>query len=166
MIKAMTFGILQSLNTYLLVVSILWKFTDGNITNEATKRYCEAANKLSSIMQLIKKRKKHSESLLLFDGCTDWWTTVDMKCHLAFPAEIMLAVQVKLNAQCSNLVIWLVISKRVYIIELMVPFAGKYWHSISIQTEKYEGSYLRNSLTTNTLWMPRFYCQFDLCITK
>ena len=44
-----------------------------------------------------------------------WSVTIDLEYHLPFPAETTL------TTHCPDLVIWSVHSKRVHIIELMVP---------------------------------------------
>ena len=52
----------------------------------------------------------------LLEGCTDWHVATDLKHNFIFPTEIAL------TTKRPDIVIWSVKSKKVFVIELTVPY--------------------------------------------
>ena len=63
---------------------------------------------------------------------SDWRMESDLESHLVFPTEIAL------TAQRPDLIIWSVSQKRVFLIELTVPFEENFDWAHQRKLEKYE----------------------------
>ena len=53
---------------------------------------------------------------LLLEGCLDWHVATDLKHNFMFPTEIVLMTK------HPDIVIWSIKAKKVFVIELMIPF--------------------------------------------
>ena len=69
--------------------------------------------KKGSSSEILHKNRHWSS---LFDDCMDWLVAIDLEHRLVFPTEIMLM------ALHLDIVIWCVKLKKVFIIELTIPF--------------------------------------------
>ena len=81
----------------------------------------------------------------LLEGCTDWHVATDLKHNLIFPTEIALTRR-------PDIVIWSVKSKKVFVIELTVPYEENFDWAHQRKLEKYEDlreQYVRNAWITN-----------------
>ena len=155
--------------------SYTWRHNEIlEIFTEASKICCEIANKALNIInnraiQFIKegnvlkipRENMHKPSLL--EGCTDWHVATDLKYNFIFPTEIVLTKH-------PDIVIWSVKAKKVFVIELMVPFekkirlgtsawVGKIWGSAITMCQKW----LDNKCISYWSRMQRFYCRLNLC---
>ena len=79
----------------------------------------------------------------LLEGCTDWYVATDLKPNFIFPTEIAL------TTKRPDIVIWSIKAKKVFIVELTVPFE-----------ENFE--WLDNQCISYRSRMQRFYCQLNL----
>ena len=68
----------------------------------------------------------------LLEGCTDWHVATDLKHNFIFPTEIAL------TTKRSDIVIWSVKAKKVFFIELTVPFEKNFDWAHQRKLEKYE----------------------------
>ena len=106
----------------------MWRHNEAlEVFVDAAKICCEISNKaLNNItnraIHFVKEgnilklscKTMHRSSLL--NGCLDWHVTTDFEDHFLFPTEIAL------TTQYAVIVIWSVTLKKVFIIELTVPF--------------------------------------------
>ena len=121
------------------------------IIGEIAKMCCETANEIPCIktnIQFVKERNvsktwhrnnRHKPTML--DGCTDWRVIDDVDRQLAFPTEITS------TRQRPDLLIWSVVSKKVFISELTIPFETNIDWAHQRKLEKYED--LREQCTKN-----------------
>ena len=138
--------------------SYTWRHNEVlEIFAEASKICCETDNKALNIInnraiQFIKeenisklaRKNMHKPSLL--EGCTDWHVATDLKHNFIFPTEIAL------TTKCPDIVIWSIKAKKVFIIELMVPFEENFDWAHQCKWEKYEDlreQCVRNRWITN-----------------
>ena len=70
--------------------------------------------------------------LSLFEGCTDWHVATDLKYNFIFPTEIAL------TTKRLDIVIWSVKAKKVFVIELTVPYEENFDWAHQRKLEKYE----------------------------
>ena len=108
--------------------SYTWRHNEVlEIFAEASKICCETANKALNIIinraiQFVKERNisnlshKNMRKLSLLEGCPDWHVATDLKDNFIFPTKIAL------TTKRSDIVIWSVKVKKVFIIELTVHF--------------------------------------------
>ena len=68
----------------------------------------------------------------LFEGCTDWHAATDLKHNFIFPTEIAL------TKKRPDIVNWSVKAKKVFVIELTVPFEENFDWAHQRKLEKYE----------------------------
>ena len=68
----------------------------------------------------------------LLEGCTDWHVATDLKHNFLFPTEIAL------TAKRPDIVIWSVKAKKVFVIELTVPYEENFDWAHQRKLEKYE----------------------------
>ena len=68
----------------------------------------------------------------LLEGCTDWHVATDLKHNFIFPIEIAL------TTKRPDIVIWSVKAKKVFVIELTVPFEENFDWAHQRKLEKYE----------------------------
>ena len=66
------------------------------------------------------------------EGCTDWHVTANLKHNFIFPTEIVL------TTKCPDSVIWSVKAKKVFSIELTVPFEENFNWAHQRKLEIYE----------------------------
>ena len=69
---------------------------------------------------------------LLLEGCTNWHDATDLKHNFIFPTEIAL------TTKHPDIVICSVKAKKVFIIELMIPFEENFDWALQCKLEKYE----------------------------
>ena len=82
----------------------------------------------------------------LLEGCTDWHVATDLKHNFIFPTEIAL------TTKRPDIVIWSVKAKKVFVIELTVPYEENFDWAHQRKLEKYEDlreQCVRNGWTTN-----------------
>ena len=72
----------------------------------------------------------HKPSLI--ESCTDWHVATDLKHNYIFPAEITL------TTKRPEIVIWSVKAKKVFVIELTVPYEENFDWAHQHKLEKYE----------------------------
>ena len=80
----------------------------------------------------------------LLEACTDWHVATDLKHNLIFPTEIAL------TTKRPDIVIWSIKAKKVFIIELTVPYEENFDWAHQHKLEKYED--LREQCVRNG-WM-------------
>ena len=135
--------------------SYTWRHNEVlEIFAEALKICCETANKALNIINnraiqfvkegnILKLAHKNMHKPSLLEGCTDWHVATNLKHNFIFPAKIALMTK------HPDIVIWSVKAKKVFVIELMVPFEENFdWE----QLEKYEDRQeqcIRNRWITN-----------------
>ena len=68
----------------------------------------------------------------LLEGCMDWHVATDLKHNFIFPTEIAL------TTKRPDIVIWSVKAKKVFIIELTVPYEENFNWAHQRKLEKYE----------------------------
>ena len=121
--------------------SYTWRHNEIlGIIAEIAKMCCETANEISCIktnIQFVKegnvsKTPHRNNRHILLDGYTDWRVIADIDRQLAFPTEITS------TRQRPDLVIWSVISKKVIIAELTIPFETNIDWAHQWKLEKYE----------------------------
>ena len=66
----------------------------------------------------------------LLEGCTDWHVATDLKHNFKFPTELM--------TKHPDIVIWSVKAKKVFVIELPVPYEENFAWAHQRKLEKYE----------------------------
>ena len=131
------------------------------ISSEVSKTCCETANKALNIInnraiQFVKegniskiaRENIHKPSLL--KRCMDWYVTTDLKYNFIFPTEITLMTK------RPDIVIWSVKAKKVFAIELTVPFEENFNWAHQRKLEKYEDlqeQCVRNGWITNVFPM-------------
>ena len=82
----------------------------------------------------------------LLEGCTDWHVVTDLKHNFIFPTEIAL------TTKRPDIVIWSVKAKKVFVIELTVPYEENFDWAHQRKLEKYEDlreQCVRNGRITN-----------------
>ena len=82
----------------------------------------------------------------LLESCTDWHVATDLKHNCIFPTEITL------TTKRPDTVIWSVKAKKVFVIELTVPFEENFDWAHQRNLEKYENlreQCVRNGWITN-----------------
>ena len=78
--------------------------------------------------------------------CTDWHVATDLKHNFIFPTEIVL------TTKRPDIVIWSIKAKKVFLIELMVPYEENFDWAHQRKLEKYEDlrkQCVRNGWITN-----------------
>ena len=125
--------------------SYTWRHNeDLEIFIEAAQICCETANKAlnnitnraihfvkEGIISKLQRKNKHRSTLP--DGCTEWYIAIYLENHFVFSIEIAL------TTQRPDIVIWSVKSfKKVFVIELTVPFEENFDWSHQPKLEKYE----------------------------
>ena len=68
----------------------------------------------------------------MLEGCTAWHIATDLKHSFIFPTEIAL------TTKRSDIVIWSVKAKKVFVIDLTVPFEENFHWAHQRNLEKYE----------------------------
>ena len=123
--------------------SYTWRHNEVlEIFSEVSKT-CETANKALNIInnraiQFVKEgniSKIASENMRkpsLLEGCTDWHVATDLKHNFIFPTEITL------TKKRPDIVIWSVKAKKVFVIELTVPYEENFDWAHQRKLEKYE----------------------------
>ena len=100
--------------------------------------------------------------LSLLEGCMDWHVAADLKHNFIFLTEIAL------TTKPSDIVIWSVKAKKVFVIELTVPFEENFDWEHQCKLEKYEDlreQCVRNGWITcisHRSRIQRFHCQLNL----
>ena len=127
--------------------SYTWRHNEVlKIFVRASKICCDTANKTTDIREntiiyfvkensSISSRKESRKTRRVFsmlNNASDWRIESDLERHLVFPTEIAL------TAQRPDLIIWSVSQKRVYLIELTVPFEENFDWAHQRKLEKYE----------------------------
>ena len=113
------------------------------IFSEVSKTCCETANKALNIInnraiQFVKEgniskiARENMRKPSLLEGCTDWHVTTDLKLNFIFPTEIAL------TTKRPDIVIWSVKAKKVFVIELTVPYEENFDWAHQRKLEKYE----------------------------
>jgi hypothetical protein len=136
--------------------SYTWRHNEVlKIFVKATKICCETANKTTNIsknriIHFVKgnsstssrkeARKKRSVVSMLDNG-SDWRAESDLQSQLVFPTDIAL------TAQRPDLIIWSVTQRKVFVVELTVPFEENFDWAHQRKLEKYED--LREQCTRN-----------------
>ena len=122
---------------------------------KATKIRCETANKATVISNNTKinfvkennstssrkESRKDERVFSILDNGSDWRVESDIQSKLVFPTDIAL------TAQRPDLIIWSVTQRKIYIIELTVPFEENFDWAHQRKLEKYED--LREICTRN-----------------
>jgi len=137
--------------------SYTWRHNEVlEIVAEASKIGCETANKavgnINKAIYFVKegniskfsRKNRHVSSI--FDGSAGWRIACDLEHQLVFPTEITL------TAQRPDIVIWSVNQKKVFIVELTVPFEENLDWAHQRKLEKYEDlreQCVRNGWITN-----------------
>ena len=68
----------------------------------------------------------------LLEGCKDWHVATDLKHNFIFPSEIAF------TTKRPDIVIWSVKAKKVFVIELTVPYEENFNWAHKHKLEKYE----------------------------
>ena len=138
--------------------SYTWRHNEVlEIFAEVSKISCETANKALNIInnraiQFVKEGNiskiacKNMYKPSLLEGCTDWQVATDLKHNFIFPTEITLMTK------RPDIVIWFVKAKKVFVIELTVPFEENFNWAHQCKLEKYEDlqeQCVRNGWITN-----------------
>ena len=92
--------------------------------------------------------------LSLLEGCTDWHAATNLKHNFIFPTEVAL------TTKPPDIIIWSIKAKKVFTVELTVPFEENFDWAHQRKLEKFEGlleQYVRNGWITNV-----FPCQLNL----
>ena len=123
---------------------------------ETSKIRCENDNKGLNInnraIQFVKEgniSKIARENMCkpsLLEGSTVWHVATDLKHHFIFPTEIAL------TTKRPDIVIWSVKAKKVFVIELTVPFDENFDWAHQRKLEKYEDvreQWVRNGWISN-----------------
>ena len=98
----------------------------------------------------------------LLEGFTDWYVATDLKHNFIFPTEIAL------TTKHPDIVIWSVKAKKVFVIELTVPFEENFDWAYQRKLEKYADlqeqcqKWQDNKCIFYRSRMQRFYCQLNL----
>ena len=141
-----------------------WCHFYGNIHRTPTlkpikvsKICCETANKALNIInnraiQFVKEgniskiARKNMRKGSLLEDCIDWHVATDLKHNFIFPTETVL------TTKRPDIVIWSVKAKKVFVIELTVPFEVNIPWAHQRKLEKYEDlreQCVRNGWITN-----------------
>ena len=96
-----------------------------NIINKRAIRFVKEGNILKIARENMRKQS-------LLDGCMDWHVATDLKHSFIFPTEIAL------TTKRPDIVIWSVKAKKVFIIELTVPYEENFYWAHQRKLEKYE----------------------------
>ena len=124
--------------------SYTWRHNEVlEIFSEVSKICCETANKALNIInnRAIQFVKEGNISKIargnmckpsLLEGCTDWNVATNLKHNFIFPTEIALMTK------RPDIVTWSVKAKKVFVIELMVPFGENFDWAHQHKLEKYE----------------------------
>ena len=138
--------------------SYTWRHNEIlEIFTEVSKICCETANKALNIINNIaiqfvkegnisKLARKNMRKPSLLEGCMDWHVATDLKHNFIFPTEIAL------TTKRPDIVIWSVKAKKVFVIELTVPFEENFDWAHQRKLEKYEDlreQCIRNGWITN-----------------
>ena len=127
------------------------------IFSEVSKTRCKTANKAPNIIynraiefvkegNISKTACENMRKPSLLEGCTDWHIATDLKHNFIFPTEIAL------TTKCLDIVIWSVKTKKVFVIELTVPYEENFDWAHQRKLEKYEDlreQCVRNGWITN-----------------
>ena len=127
------------------------------IFSEVSKTCCETANKALNIInnreiQFVKEgniskiARENMRKPSLLEGCTDWHVATDLKHDFIFPTKIAL------STKRPDIVIWSVKAKKVFVIELTVPYEENFDWAHQRKLEKYEDlreQCVRNGWITN-----------------
>ena len=95
-------------------------------------------------MSKIARENMRKPSLL--EGCTDWHIVTDLKHNFIFSTEIAF------TTKRPDIVIWFVKAKKVFVIELTVPYEENFDWAHQCKLEKYEDlreQCVRNGWITN-----------------
>ena len=123
--------------------SYTWRHNEVlEIFSEVSKT-CETANKALNIInnraiQFVKEgniskiARENMRKPSLLEGCTDWHITTDLKHNFIFPTEIALITK------HPDIVIWSFKAKKVFVIELTVPYEENFDWVHQCKLEKYE----------------------------
>ena len=108
--------------------SYTWRHNEVlEIFSKVSKTCCEIANKALNIInnraiQFVKEgniskiARENMRKPSLLEDCMDWHITTDLKHNFIFPTEIAL------TTKCPDIVIWSIKAKKVFVIELTVPY--------------------------------------------
>ena len=110
---------------------------------EVLKTCCEIANKALNIINnraiqfvkegnISKTARENMGKPSLLESCTDWHIATDLKHNFIFPTEIALMTK------RPDIVIWSVKAKKVFVIELTVPFEENFNWAHQCKLGKYE----------------------------
>ena len=134
--------------------SYTWRHNELlEIFSEVSKTCCETANKVLNIIinnraiqfvkeeNILKTAHKNMCKPSLLEGCTDWHVTTDLKHNFIFPTEITL------TTKRPDIVIWSVKAKKLFVIELTIPYGENFDWAHQHKLEKYE--YLREQCVRN-----------------
>ena len=155
--------------------SYTWRHNEvQEIFSEVSKICCETANKAlnvinSSAIQFLKEgniskiARENMHKPPLLEGCTDWHVATDLKHNFIFPTEIAL------TTKRPDIVIWSVKAKKVFVIELTVPYEENFDCAHLHKLGKYEDlrekmyqKWLDSKCISYRSRMQRFYCQLNL----
>ena len=137
--------------------SYSWRHNEVlEIFAEALKICCETANETLIIINnraiqfvkgdISKLACKNMRKPSLLEGYMDWHVATDLKHKFIFSTEIVL------TTKRPDIVIWSVKAKKVFVIELTVPFEENFDWAHQCKLEKYEDlreQYVRNGWITN-----------------
>ena len=124
--------------------SYTWRHNEVlEIFSEVSKTCCETAYKSLNIInnraiQFVKEgniskiARENMRKPSLLEGCTDWHVATDLKHNFIFPTEIAS------TTKRPDIVMWSVKAKKVFVIELMVPFKENFNWAHQRKLEKYE----------------------------
>ena len=111
-------------STALVVQRIHGKQKKNGVNNRAIQFVKEG--------NISKTARKNMRQPSLLEGCTDWHVATDLKHNFIFPTEIAL------TTKRPDIVIWSVKAKKVFVIELTVPFEENFNWAHQRKLEKYE----------------------------
>ena len=117
-----------------------------NIINNRAIQFVKEGNVLKIACENMRKPS-------LLEGCTDWHVATDLKYNFLFPTEIAL------TTKRLDIAIWSDKAKKVFVIELTIPYEENFDWAHQRKLEKLED--LREQCVRNG-WMQRFYCQSNL----
>ena len=118
---------------------------------------CETANKALNIINnttiqftkdgnISKLTQKNTRKASLLEGCIDWLVAIDLKHNFVFPTEIALTTKRPI------IVIWSVKAKKVFVIEITVPFEENFDWAHQRKLEKFDDPWeqdVKNAWITN-----------------
>ena len=138
--------------------SYTWRHNDvQEIFAEVSKICCESANQALNIINIrailfVKKGNisklalKYMRQPSLLEGCTDWHVATHLKHNFIFPTELAL------TTKRPDIVFWSVKAKKVFVIELTVPYEENSDWAHQRKLEKYDDlreQCVRNDWITN-----------------